>query len=340
MLTGKARNYLYLLSLTPALFCIYGNLHGGIFTLGNTIYSLGFLGAIEWLTKPIGSNQASAKDDYFPQLVLLLHLPFQIVNTGSFIYGIQSGIIEGYWIIAASLSTAVNSGSSAIIVAHEFIHRKAKLEQFFGRFLLFSTGNMYFFIDHLRVHHKWVGTEKDHATARNGESLYAFFYRSAIGQFFGAIKLENKRLETEGKRNWGFNHYVYRQLLLHAAFDTCLFQYGGGILVAAWFLHCIIANFLLEYVNYVQHYGLQRAENTRVTEIHSWDSDSFVSRFVMVDLSRHADHHYYASKPYHTLSNYVNSPKMPSGYAGLFFIAAIPPLWKKVIGGRLTAAGF
>ncbi|OYU96958.1 MAG: hypothetical protein CFE21_01325 [Bacteroidetes bacterium B1(2017)] len=335
MLGAKSRNYLYLFSLSPALFCIYGNLTGSYFTLANTIYSLVFLGTIEWITKPIQSNLATQANDSIPKLILFLHIPFQLASTASFIVGISNGTIEGIWILFAALSTGVNSGSSAIVVSHEFIHRKSQLDQFWGKFLLFTAGNMYFFIDHLRVHHKWVGTAKDHATARFGENLYAFFLRSSLGQFLGAITLENERLKKENKKNILLNHYVYRQLILHAVFDTTVFFTFGGIALAAWFLHCIIANFLLEYVNYVQHYGLNRAENTRVKEEHSWDSDSFVSRFVLVDLSRHADHHYYASKPYHTLINYENSPKMPSGYAGLFFIAAVPPLWFSLINKRI-----
>lgn len=335
MLQAKSRNFLYLFSLTPSLFCLYGNLHGGWFTLGNTLYSLGFLAAIEWLSKPISSNQATHKEDIIPQLILMLHIPFQLASIASLIYGIKSGIVSDIWIIQAAISTGINTGSSAIVVSHELIHRKNKLENFFGRWLLFTAGNMYFFVDHLRVHHKWVGTDKDHATARLNESLYSFFLRSSLGQFKGAIQLENERLKKEGKSNFLLNHYVYRQLILHALLDTCLFLYGGLLLVAAWFLHCIVANFLLEYVNYVQHYGLNRPEKSRVTEEHSWESDLFVSRFVLVDLSRHADHHYYSSKPFHTLVNYENSPKMPSGYAGMFLIAAIPPFWFKMIHKKL-----
>jgi alkane 1-monooxygenase len=335
MLSANNRNFLYLFSLSPSLFCLLGNLSGSWLSLSNTLYSLGFLAVIEWISKPIGSNQNSSKDAFFPRLVLWLHIPFQLISIGSFIWGIHEEILTGPWILTAAISTGINTGSSAIVVAHEFIHRKNPIENFLGRFLLFSAGNMYFFVDHLRVHHKWVGTAKDHATAKKGESLYGFFYRSAIGQFLGAIKLENERLKKENQSNFILNHYVFRQLFLHAIFDTCLYFYGGGILVAAWFAHCIVANFLLEYVNYVQHYGLERNEKTRVTEAHSWDSDLFVSRFVLVDLSRHADHHYYASKPYHTLVNYEKSPKMPSGYAGMFVLAAIPPLWYKLMHKRL-----
>lgn len=332
---ASLRNSLYLFSLTPALACVIGNLNGGILTALNFVYSLVLLGLIEWLSKPIASNEATAKDDWMPKLILYLHVPFQLASISSLIYGIGTGIIESYWVWIAALSTGINSGSSAIVVSHELIHHKNKFEQFLGRWLLFTAGNMYFFIDHLKVHHKWVGTHKDHASAKQGESLYYFFFKSVFGQWKGAIQLETARLKKEGKTNFLFNHYVYRQFVLHAIFDSVLVWYGGITLLLIWVFHCIVANFLLEYVNYVQHYGLARPENTRVTELHSWDSDLFVSRFVLVDLSRHADHHYYASKPYHTLINYDNSPKMPSGYAGLFFIAAIPPLWFAMMDKRI-----
>jgi len=36
------------------------------------------------------------------------------------------------------------------------------------------------------------------------------------------------------------------------------------------------------------------------------------------------------------LVNYENSPKMPSGYAGMFLIAAIPPFWFKMIHKKLN----
>jgi alkane 1-monooxygenase len=64
--------------------------------------------------------------------------------------------------------------------------------------------------------------------------------------------------------------------------------------------------------------------------VHSWQSNKFVSRFVLVDLSRHADHHYYASKPFHTLISYEKSPVLPGGYASLILPALIPFWWRKL----------
>lgn len=299
--------------------------------MANFVLSLVVFALIEWFTPPIQQNISGAKDDLFPQFVLYLHLPFQTAALFSLCYGVHTGILQGWWIVAAAISTGLNSGSSAIVVAHEFIHRKDSFQQWCGRYLLFTAGNMYFFVEHLRVHHKWVGTDKDHASANRGETLYRFFIRSVRGQFLGALNMEKERLYKKQRLAYSPFNYVVRQVLLQLITLCALFALSGFVLMGAYVIQCLFANFLLEYVNYIQHYGLSRPENTRVTEHHSWDCNQFVSRFVLVDLARHADHHYYASKPYHTLMNYEKSPKLPSGYAGLFFIVAIPPIWFRMI---------
>ena len=111
----------------------------------------------------------------------------------------------------------------------------------------------------------------------------------------------------------------------------------GPIAVIAFAGQSLVANFLLEYTNYIEHYGLSRNENERVTEIHSWQSDKAISRFILIDLSRHSDHHYYASKPYHQLISYEGSPVLPGGYASAIYLALIPPLWFKVMNPRIMA---
>lgn len=324
------RNWLYSLSLTPGLVVVYGNLHGGIWSIANVLYSLVVLGLVEVLTKNFLSQENSGEDDSLPNIILWLHVPLQIASIGSFIYGVKHEIIADYHIWYAAISMAVYTGSGAIVMAHEFIHRKGAWSQWAGKFLLFTSGNFYFFIEHLRVHHKWVGTDHDSATAKRGQSVYGFFVSSGLGQIRSAWKLETDRCRKEGKSVWGWENYMVRQLFYHIFFDVILFLVAGPLALAAWFLHCLLANFLLEYVNYIEHYGLLRNENERVTELHSWQSDKFVSRFVLVDLSRHADHHYYASKPFHTLITYEKSPVLPGGYASLIIPALIPPIWKRL----------
>lgn len=334
---AKARNILYSLSLTPAVLVIYGNLSGGFATWYNAIYILLILGALEWLIPLFKNNTHSSNNDVLPKIILYLHVLAQLGCMGSFFYGIYHELLTGVSMVGAVLSMGIHSGASAIVVAHEFIHRKHKFQQWLGRLLLFTAGNFYFFIEHLKIHHKWVGTDKDTATAKRGQSVYAFFLSSSMGQFLGAFKLESQRMKQENRSRFSLHHYVVRQLFLHACFDTLIVFILGWAALGWFVLHCVVANFLLEYVNYIEHYGLKRSEKQRVTEVHSWQSNQPISRFFLIDLSRHADHHYYASKPYHTLISYDKSPELPSGYAGMFFIAAIPPIWFGIMDKRIPS---
>jgi alkane 1-monooxygenase len=330
-MNAQLRNLLYLFSLLPGFIVVYGNLHSGSwYAVFNLVFSLVGLGVVYILSKPFLSEAHSGDNDTIPNIILWLHIPTQVLCIASFVYAIVSGIHSGLNIFLCALSMGVYSGSGAIVVAHEFIHRKDKASQWAGKFLLFTAGNFYFFIEHLRVHHKWVGTEKDSASANRGQSVYAFFVTSGLGQIKGAWKLEAERLQKEGKSIFSWDHYMIRQFVYHILFDTCLFLIAGWIALTAWFVKCLLANFLLEYVNYIEHYGLSRKEKEKVTELHSWQSDRFISRFFLVDLSRHADHHYYASKPFHTLKSYEKSPVLPLGYPSLILPALIPPLWRKL----------
>jgi alkane 1-monooxygenase len=328
------RNYKYFWSLLPGLITVAGNLAGGWWSFSNFVFSLGLLAFIEWFF-PEDLDNAHEEGSFIPELVLLLHFIVQTAAIGSLIYGITTGAVAGWFIVGAALSTGVHSGTSAIVVSHELIHRKSSLWQFIGKYLLFTAGNCYFFVEHLRVHHKWVATDNDPASARRGESLYAFFVRSYSGQFTGAWQLEKERLQKDGKSAFHSSNYVLLNLLLQALFLLGCFLMGGSWLVLAVMLQYLLANFLLEYTNYIEHYGLTRADNERATEIHSWQTDKVISRFILIDLSRHADHHYYASKPYHALKSYSNSPVLPFGYASAIYVALLPPLWFSIMNRQL-----
>lgn len=322
---AQLRNFTYLLSLIPGIVCVTGNLFGNWYCASNLIFSLLGLGILEWLMAANISNEHTPNKDVYPELILLLHVPIQIASLISLLVGITE--IGSFWILAA-FSTGLLAGTSAVVVAHEYIHRKNKWQQKLGIFLLFSAGNIYFYTAHLKIHHKWVGTDKDPASAKLNESLYAFFIRSVWGQIRAGFEIENSKPL--------YRNMLVLQLLFQLVWLLFLHVTFGVNAVYAWLIHSFTAAFLLEYVNYLEHYGLSRKLNERATELHSWDSNQPVSRFVLLDLSRHADHHYYASKPYHTLNSYPNGNQLPCGYAGLFFIAIIPPLWYNLINPRIS----
>jgi alkane 1-monooxygenase len=96
---------------------------------------------------------------------------------------------------------------------------------------------------------------------------------------------------------------------------------------------------LLETVNYIEHYGLRRKMKgnsyERTMPIHSWNSNHPLGRLILLELSRHSDHHYMASRKYQILRHFDESPQMPTGYPGMLLLSLVPPLWFKVMHKRI-----
>jgi alkane 1-monooxygenase len=97
---------------------------------------------------------------------------------------------------------------------------------------------------------------------------------------------------------------------------------------------------LLETVNYIEHYGLQRKETTegryeRAMPWHSWNSDHILGRLMLFELSRHSDHHYLASKKYQLLQHHDDAPQLPTGYPGSMILALIPPAWFYIMNRKI-----
>ena len=49
----------------------------------------------------------------------------------------------------------------------------------------------------------------------------------------------------------------------------------------------------------------------------SWDTSNAFTLYGLVGLSRHADHHAWASRPFQDLRHWDESPKLPRGYPGM-----------------------
>jgi alkane 1-monooxygenase len=282
---------------------------------------------VELLSGSSSGNEHSAADDPFPEFILFAHIITHSICLWSFFRGIQAETLKGMSLLGAILSTGAAAGSSGIIVAHELIHKASRMKRFLGKYLLASTGNFYFYVHHLRVHHRYVATSQDAATARFGEPLYAFFLRSVQEQIAQSAASEHKRL---GGRWFSWSNELTKAIVWIMVLAVLVFMFAGFQGLLSWFGVCLFANFLLEYVNYIEHYGLTRRPETKVNEWHSWSCNKHISRFLLIDLSRHADHHSKASKPYHTLDSYSQGPMLPGGYASLILPALLPFWWYRL----------
>jgi alkane 1-monooxygenase len=98
--------------------------------------------------------------------------------------------------------------------------------------------------------------------------------------------------------------------------------------------------FLLEAINYIEHYGLQRRSvGGRIEAFgvnHAWNADHLLTNAMVANLQRHSDHHMHAWKPYAELAA-LPGPQLPTGYAGCLFLASVPRLWFAAMHRRLDA---
>jgi alkane 1-monooxygenase len=238
----------------------------------------------------------------------------------------EGGLLRADTLVAVVL-VGVNSGYSAIVVAHELIHRSAAHMKLLGRALLCTVLYEHFFTEHVRGHHARVGTADDPATARFGERFGAFFRRTVPAQLRSAWALEAARLEKETaptlrRRSpagrWARNRVV-QGLVVEWSLALAILAWFGPAAFAIFVAQAFVAVSALEAVNYFEHWGLVRSSR-RVRPVDSWDTDSAFTLYTLVGLSRHADHHAYAARPYHQLRHWDESPKLPYGYFGMVFL--------------------
>lgn len=273
---------------------------------------------------------------------------------------VQFGIlIWGFYIISVtnfswweflgfSSGMALITGGIGITVAHELGHKNNALEQLYSKMLLMTVSYMHFFIEHNRGHHVRVATPDDPATSRLGESFYSFWYRSVFQGYQSAWKLERERLTKKEIPFWSVKNQMIQFTILPMLFMGLAFLISSMLLdrlvweVPLFFVAQSFFGFsLLELVNYLEHYGMERKKlesgtYERVTPIHSWNASQVVSNFLLFQLQRHSDHHANAHKRYQVLNHYDQSPQLPAGYSAMIILALFPPLWFAVMDPRLA----
>jgi alkane 1-monooxygenase len=62
-----------------------------------------------------------------------------------------------------------------------------------------------------------------------------------------------------------------------------------------------------------------------------------VSNLLIYQLQRHSDHHAWPARRYQSLRHFDEAPQLPTGYFGMFILALVPPLWRRVMDPRVLA---
>jgi alkane 1-monooxygenase len=227
-------------------------------------------------------------------------------------------------------------GTFGINVGHELGHRNNFIEQTMAKLLLSTSLYMHFFIEHNKGHHKHVATPNDPSSARLGESLYVFYYRTIVYSYLSAWKIANEECVKKGKPVFSMYNEMLQAHFWQLLLVTIIYLLFGGLITFYFLIAAVFGFLLLETVNYIEHYGLSRKQNEngkyeRAMPNHSWNSNHILGRMMLFELSRHSDHHYLASRKYQILQHHQNAPQMPTGYPGMMILSLFPPLWFKVM---------
>ena len=350
----EPKRYLWLLAaLVPAH--VFASWHGvratglSAFWWAGPIVAFGVIPVLDHMVRPRADNPPDSvlawlENDSFYRWATYLYLPNQYLSL-VFACWLWSGgdrLTMSFADKLGLMATVGFIGGLAINAAHELGHTRVRTERRLSKVALAQTCYGHFFVEHNRGHHVRVATAEDPASARLGESLYAFIPRSVIGGLRSAWSLEATRLARIGKSRWTLSNNVLNAWLLSVVLFTVLIVWFGPV-VLPWLIgQAIIGICLLETVNYLEHYGLRRQKLSngryeRVRASHSWNSSTVVAGVLLFHLQRHSDHHANPLRGYQALRHVDDAPQLPSGYSAMMLLALFPPLWRQVMDPRVLA---
>lgn len=305
----------------------------------------GLIPLLDWLLgedlrNPPPSAEAALAEATWYRVIVVAFVPLQ--------YGLT---VYGCWLAATHdlslfgwlglLLSVGGINGIAINTAHELGHKRAPWERWLARIALAPVLYGHFYVEHNRGHHRRVATPEDPASARLGESFWAFLPRTLVGSLRSAWALERARLAARGLSAWHWRNECLQAWALSAVLYLLLALWLGPRMLAFALLQALYGISLLEVVNYIEHYGLLRpidaatGRPVRCAPEHSWNASHRVSNLFLYQLQRHSDHHAHPARRYQLLRHFDSSPQLPSGYAGMLLLAYLPPLWFAVMDQRV-----
>ena len=313
----------HVVGLATPLSAIVGLMLGGWWMIVPIILLLGIYPLLDTL---VGSTTVHDTEQEGMGHDIIVHLHGLLVPLVvlSLLFRIWDGI-GSISIAVPILSAGLATGAAGVVAAHELGHRKPKsLSWWLGRLDLFSVLYLHFTVEHNHTHHKHWAREVDPTSSPWGRSIYAHFLRTVPLQLRNAFRIRPKDTSIS--------------VALEIVLLISLVVWGMDYFVA-FVGQAIVAIYLLEFVNYIQHHGLLRGEDERPNASHAWESRSRWSKYTLMNLPLHASHHLRSSTPYERLKPHDESPQLPGGYYQMFWISLIPPLFHRMMKKRVDHSG-
>ncbi|MHA6325222.1 alkane 1-monooxygenase [Roseivivax sp. CAU 1753] len=238
--------------------------------------------------------------------------------------------------VALFFALALFLGQVSNSNAHELIHRAARWPRRLGVAVYVSLLFGHHASAHPRVHHVHAATERDPNSARLGEGFWRYALRAWRGSFREGLRAETA-LRARG--TGGLHPYVvYGAGGLVSVLAVAQLIGPAGLFV--YLALCVYAQLQLLLSDYVQHYGLRRAERAPgkaapIGPEHSWNAPHGFSSGLMLNAPRHSDHHANPSRSYPGLRlDRAAMPMLPHSLPVMAVIALVPPWWRRVMDRR------
>jgi len=301
--------------------------------------ALGFLLGLPWLglmvgavVVPLAEWLCGARAGGRPiTSAWVLRLLMIAVIAQIFVLAVLAPALHSMQWLWLALSMGYVAGGAGIVLAHELGHRRSAIDQWLSRILLACVAWGPYRVEHNRGHHRHAATFDDPATARAEESLYRFMPRYLRG-----VYLNGWRLSSHPAARW---HEAAVLIGVSVVVAVMLWLVAGSVALGFWIVQAATAIFLVAAVDYIEHWGLVRRQTAQGVErmgaSHTWDCGNGLAEALLFNLPRHAHHHLAPGEAGHALQRIPEAPQMPTGYAGMVLLAAIPWAWFRVMRPRL-----
>jgi len=254
------------------------------------LFAFAFIPILELLLPAAEENMTEAeeqmaKEDRLYDFWLYLIVPLQYYALYLFFTSIQDPTLTTWEHVGRIVVMGLLCGTFGINVGHELGHRRNLYERNLAKALLLTSLYMHFYIEHNKGHHKHVSTKEDPSSARRGEIVYLFYFRTVIFGFLSAWKIAADEQKKKGKPVLHFTNQMLQFQVVQLLFVTAIYLIFGSMVLLSFLAAATIGFLLLETVNYIEHYGLERKKTEkgyeRAMPEHSWNSSHVLGRLIL-----------------------------------------------------------
>lgn len=329
-------------TLTPVPLLVGGALAGDLWAIAALCYIAVLVPILDQLIAE--ADDTALPGSEFPvslalsRVLALLHFPLLALAVATLAGATGLGWTSRIYLFMAF---GLFFGQVSNANAHELIHATRRRDRRLGVAVFTSLLFGHHASAHPLVHHRFVGTAADPASAPLGVGFWRYLPRAWIGGFRAGLKAETARRTASGKR-LGL-HHPYAIYLAGAAACVALVGWAGGTAaLVAYFSLAAYAQLQLLLSDYVQHYGLRRAlradgRPVPVAAAHSWNAPHWMSRHMMLNAPRHSDHHAHPTRPFPALEIPEAAPLLPHSLPTMAVLALFPRHWRRVMDPRVEA---